>query len=59
MPALPSCISTAMTQVCDTLVSELRLEVNGRTNDEEGEIVPGGGGIFTALERWVGSDVCN
>ena len=48
-----------MTQVCDTLVSELRLEVNGRTNDEEGEIVPGGGGIFTALERWVGSDVCN
>ena len=48
MPALPSCISAGMAQVCDTLVCELRLEVSGRSNDEEGEIVSGGGGVFTA-----------
>ena len=52
MPAPPSCISAAMGQVCDTLVCELRLEVSGRGNDEEGEIVPGGGGIFR-LPFWV------
>lgn len=48
MPALPFCIPSAMAQVCDTFVYELRLELSGRSNDEKGEIIPGGGSIFIA-----------